>query len=64
MTKDDQLAIIFEVLGTPDENDIAFVTDAKATSYLKSFASVPRADLSKKYPGATPESIDLLNKML
>lgn len=52
------------MLGTPDENDIAFVTDAKATSYLKSFASVPRVDLSKKYSGATPESIDLLNKML
>lgn len=64
VTKDDQLAVIFEVLGTPEETDLSFVTDAKATTYLKSFNPVPRADLSKKYPGAVPEAIDLLNKML
>ena len=27
VAKDDQLALIFDVLGTPEENDIAFVTD-------------------------------------
>ena len=27
VAKEDQLAVIFEILGTPDENDIAFVTD-------------------------------------
>ncbi len=43
---------------------MAFVTDPKATSYLKSFGHIPRSDLSKKYPGASPEAIDLLNKML
>jgi len=41
------------VLGTPEEQDVAFVTDPKATSYLKSFAHIPRSDLSKKYPGAS-----------
>lgn len=64
VTKDDQLAVIFEILGTPEGDDIAFVTDTKATTYLKSFASIPRMDLSKKYPGATADAIDLLNKML
>ena len=64
MTKDDQLAVIFEVLGTPEEQDTAFVTDAKATTYLKSFTPIPRSDLSKKYPGASHDAIDLLNKML
>jgi len=31
------LAVIFEILGTPEENDISFVTDPKALLYLKSF---------------------------
>ncbi len=64
MTKDDQLAVIFEVLGTPEESDIAFVTDSKATAYLKSFTTTPRQDLAKKYPGASADSINLLNQML
>jgi hypothetical protein len=37
VSKDDQLAMIFEVLGTPEEADIAFVTDQKALAYLMSF---------------------------
>ena len=64
VAKDDQLAVIFEILGTPDENDIAFATDQKAINYLKSFTPIGRCDLGKKYPGASKESIDLLNKML
>jgi serine/threonine protein kinase len=56
--------VIFEVLGTPNETDIAFVTDSKAINYLKSFSPVDRCDLAKKYPGAVKEAIDLLNKML
>ena len=40
------------------------MTDTKASTYLKSFAQIPRMDLSKKYPGATPDAMDLLNKML
>ncbi len=58
------MAVIFEVLGTPEEQDIAFVTDSKATTYLKSFTATPRQDLGKKYPGASAESLDLLNQML
>ena len=64
VSKDDQLAMIFEVLGTPEEADIAFVTDQKALAYLMSFQPVQRVDLQHKYPGADEESIDLLNKML
>lgn len=64
VSKDDQLAVIFEILGTPEEADIAFVTDAKALTYLKSFQPIKRVDLQEKYPGADQESIDLLNKML
>ena len=64
VTKDDQLAIIFNVLGTPDDADLSFVTDEKAIMYLKSFKSIHRLDWTKKYPGASQESVDLLDKML
>jgi hypothetical protein len=51
-------------LGTPDDADVSFVTDEKAIMYLKSFKSIHRLDWTKKYPGASQESIDLLDKML
>jgi len=43
---------------------MVYVTDAKAIGYLKSFTPIERVDLGKKYPGATEEAIDLLDKML
>ena len=61
---DDQLAIIFQVLGTPSEEDVSFVTDTKASQYLGAFPHHQRENLGYKYPGAGCEAIDLLNKML
>lgn len=40
------------------------MTDAKALEYLDAFPKKPRADLTALYPGAGPEAIDLLNKIL
>jgi len=64
VAKDDQLAVIFEILGTPNAEDSAFVTDTKATTYLKSFTEIERIDLQDKYKGASADAIDLLNRML
>jgi mitogen-activated protein kinase 1/3 len=64
VAKDDQLAVIFEMLGTPSDDDMSFVTDQKAIGYLKSFVPIERIDFAKKYPGASPEAIDLINRML
>eukprot|EP00347_Sterkiella_histriomuscorum_P009655 403340377 len=63
-SKNDQLTIIFDVIGTPLEDDKCFVTDAKAIEYLDAFPRKPRADLSAMYPGAGDDALDLLNKML
>lgn len=63
-SKNDQLAVIFEVIGTPTEQDKSFVTDAKATEYLDAFPVRAKLDLNTLYPGAGAEAIDLLNKML
>lgn len=42
VAKDDQLAVIFEILGTPTDEDCAYVTDTKAIGYLKSFVDIQR----------------------
>lgn len=60
----DQLSKIFEVIGTPNDDDKSFVTDQKALEYLDTFSQKSRCDLSKKYPGASAEAIDFLDKIL
>lgn len=63
-SKNDQLAVIFEVIGTPEEDDKSFVTDQKASEYLEAFPKRPKTDLNKLYPGAGEEALDLLSKIL
>jgi mitogen-activated protein kinase 1/3 len=60
----DQLSMIFSVLGTPKEDDYEFVTDAKALEYLKSFPTKKATEFTEIYPAATPEAVDLLKKTL
>lgn len=63
-SKNDQLAVIFEVIGSPQEEDKSFVTDAKALEYLEAFPQRPRTDLHTLYPGAGDEALDLLGRIL
>ena len=63
-SRNDQLAVIFEVIGSPNEEDKSFVTDQKASEYLNAFPKRERSDLKVVYPGAGEEAIDLLNKIL
>ena len=44
-SSNDQLAIIFQIIGTPSESDKSFVTDLKALEYLEQFPGNPRANL-------------------
>ena len=64
VSTNDQLNIIFDIIGTPTEEDASFVTDYKAAEYLKTFTPRPRADLSKTFPGISDPGFDFLNKML
>ena len=63
-SKNDQLAVIFEVIGTPNEDDKSYVTDQKALEYLDAFPKNNRIDMKTLYPGAGEDAIDLLNKIL
>lgn len=60
----DQLNVIFDIIGTPNEEEKSFVTDAKALEYLKTFSVRARVDFGELYPAAGKDAIDLINKML
>lgn len=60
----DQLSIIFSIIGTPNEQDMDFVTDEKAIEYLKSFSPKKKVDFKDIFPAATSDCIDFLNRSL
>lgn len=60
----DQLNIIFDVIGTPSNEDLSFVSDCKALEYLRTFSPKPRKNLKEDYPAVDDQAIDFLNKIL
>mmetsp|Transcript_25191 Transcript_25191/g.18987 ORF Transcript_25191/g.18987 Transcript_25191/m.18987 type:complete len:217 (+) Transcript_25191:92-742(+) len=64
VSKMDQLNVIFDFIGTPNKDDVSFVTDHKALEYLKTFQPRPQTNLKDKYPGSNEHTFDLLIKML
>jgi|DEB0MinimDraft_12_1074336.scaffolds.fasta_scaffold113845_1 mitogen-activated protein kinase 1/3 len=58
------MAVIFAVIGSPSKDDMSFVTDQKATQYLEGFRNIEPVNLSEKYPAASADAIDFLNKAL
>eukprot|EP00796_Vickermania_ingenoplastis_P006218 gene6218-4476_t len=59
-----QLDKIVEVTGTPPEEDIDTVGSTAARKYLKKKTPYPPPDWRRKYPNASKEAIDLLQRML
>ena len=64
--KADQLNVIFDVIGSPNEESMGFVTDPNAVLYLKSLSQKKKNKINfkTKFPGSSEESLDLLQKML
>ena len=58
----DQLNVIFGVIGTPSEEDIA--TIGKANEYIKTLKPIKPKNLKDIYPAADPNALDLLHNML
>lgn len=48
----DQLSVIFDVLGTPD--DISFISDERARNYIKSFGKIEKRPFSKIFDFIPP----------
>lgn len=59
-----QMNLIFSVLGTPEPEDFAFITNPKALAYLRGMEKHPKVPLSTLYPQASPNALDLMSRML
>mmetsp|Transcript_100140 Transcript_100140/g.229872 ORF Transcript_100140/g.229872 Transcript_100140/m.229872 type:complete len:179 (-) Transcript_100140:88-624(-) len=60
----DQLAAIVAVLGNPDQHFIDSLEKSEAKVYMKCFSQRTPQDLSQRFPGTSPEGIDVLKRML
>ncbi|CAH0522461.1 unnamed protein product [Peronospora belbahrii] len=59
-----QLKIIMDVIGSPSEDSLDFITNPKAKRFILRQPKKPKVPLSSVYPRATPQCLDLLEKML
>lgn len=60
----DQLDVILDIIGVPDEEDIRSIPDQVIQEYLRSLTPKRPKSLSFMYPAADSNAIDLLKKML
>jgi len=59
-----QLELIFSILGSPSEEDLKFITNPRAVSWIQRLKKFPKIPFSRVYSGVNPMAIDLLEKML
>uniref|UniRef100_A0A5F8H9I4 mitogen-activated protein kinase n=1 Tax=Monodelphis domestica TaxID=13616 RepID=A0A5F8H9I4_MONDO len=60
----DQLTQILKVTGVPGADFVQKLQDKAAKSYIQSLPQSPKKDFSQLFPRASPQAIDLLEKML
>ncbi|CAD8111168.1 unnamed protein product [Paramecium sonneborni] len=60
----DQVQRIIQVLGTPINDDVRFIGNKNALTYLKSLPKKPKQQWKNLYPHAQPLALDLLDKMV
>jgi len=58
----DQLNVIFNIIGTPEEHDVADLGDVQ--HYLRGLQKKPRKEFGAIFKAAPADAIDLLNHML
>ncbi|CAH9072494.1 unnamed protein product [Cuscuta epithymum] len=59
-----QLTLITELLGTPEDSDLGFLRSDSAQKYVKQLPHVPKQPFSQMFPDMPPLAIDLAEKML
>eukprot|EP00252_Welwitschia_mirabilis_P022696 TRINITY_DN6222_c0_g3_i1.p1 TRINITY_DN6222_c0_g3~~TRINITY_DN6222_c0_g3_i1.p1 ORF type:complete len:378 (+),score=57.65 TRINITY_DN6222_c0_g3_i1:500-1633(+) len=59
-----QLKLITELLGSPDNSDLGFLRSDNAKRYIRQLPQVPKQPFAQKYPNIDPVAIDLAEKML
>ncbi|GFZ20545.1 protein kinase superfamily protein [Actinidia rufa] len=59
-----QLLLITELLGSPEDSDLGFLRSENARKYVKQLPRVPKQPFSHKFPDVSPIAIDLAERML
>nr|POE81430.1 mitogen-activated protein kinase like ntf6 [Quercus suber] len=59
-----QLMLITELLGSPDDSDLGFLRSDNARKYVKQLPHFPKQPFAMKFPHVSPVAIDLAEKML
>eukprot|EP01084_Bolivina_argentea_P185181 319360_1 len=61
----DQMQVIFDIFGSPDETEIAKITDEKARKYLRNLPQRKKKNLRRMFPGEDKRyALDLLTQFL
>jgi mitogen-activated protein kinase 1/3 len=60
----EQLNVIFDVLGTPSEEEIASVTREDARQYIRCFQYRKGLSISSRLPSAPPDMVDAIQQLL
>ncbi|KAK9826803.1 hypothetical protein WJX81_002409 [Elliptochloris bilobata] len=60
----DQLKLIIRTLGTPSEEDLAFISSSRARAYIKALQASQRCQFRTLFPDASAAAVDLLEAML
>lgn len=59
-----QLTVIIDILGTPSDDDLLFISSEKALAYIRSLPHRSAVPFRSILPQASPEAIDLLERMV
>uniref|UniRef100_A0A2P2MM10 mitogen-activated protein kinase n=1 Tax=Rhizophora mucronata TaxID=61149 RepID=A0A2P2MM10_RHIMU len=59
-----QLTLITELLGSPDDSDLGFLRSDNARRYVKQLPHVPKQPFAHKFPDISPLALDLAERML
>ncbi|KAJ8620889.1 hypothetical protein MRB53_029418 [Persea americana] len=60
----EQLRLITQLLGSPEESDIGFVRSDNARRYVRQLPKFPKQPFSVRFPHVAPAAIDLVERML
>lgn len=60
----DHLNHILQILGTPPEETLQEIASQKVYNYIFQFGNIPGRSFESILPGANPEALELLKKML
>ncbi|RWR95535.1 mitogen-activated protein kinase NTF6-like protein [Cinnamomum micranthum f. kanehirae] len=60
----EQLRLITQLLGSPEESDIGFLRSDNARRYVRQLPKFPKQPFSVRFPHVAPAAIDLVERML